>query len=71
MTATLALTVNGEPVSERVEARKTLVDFLREDLGLTGSHVGCEHGVCGSCTVRVNGARARPPRSPLWSASSN
>jgi carbon-monoxide dehydrogenase small subunit len=55
----IALTVNGEPVSERVEARKTLVDFLRDDLGLTGSHVGCEHGVCGACTVRVNGAIVR------------
>jgi carbon-monoxide dehydrogenase small subunit len=51
--------VNGETVSERVEARKTLVDFLRDDLGLTGSHVGCEHGVCGACTVRVNGAIVR------------
>jgi carbon-monoxide dehydrogenase small subunit len=55
----ISLTVNGESVSERVEARKTLVDFLREDLGLTGSHVGCEHGVCGACTVRVNGAIVR------------
>jgi aerobic carbon-monoxide dehydrogenase small subunit len=55
----ISLTVNGEPVSERVEARKTLVDFLRDDLGLTGSHVGCEHGVCGACTVRVNGDIAR------------
>jgi len=51
----IALTVNGEPVSERVDARKTLVDFLRDDLGLTGSHIGCEHGVCGACTVRVDG----------------
>jgi carbon-monoxide dehydrogenase small subunit len=51
----ISLTVNGETVSERVEARKTLVDFLRYDLNLTGSHVGCEHGVCGACTVRVNG----------------
>jgi carbon-monoxide dehydrogenase small subunit len=51
----ISLTVNGETVSERVEARKTLVDFLRDDLNLTGSHVGCEHGVCGACTVRVNG----------------
>jgi carbon-monoxide dehydrogenase small subunit len=51
----ISFTVNGEPVNERVEARKTLVDFLRDDLGLTGSHVGCEHGVCGACTVRVNG----------------
>jgi len=51
----ISLTVNGESVLERVDARKTLVDFLREDLALTGSHVGCEHGVCGACTVRVNG----------------
>jgi carbon-monoxide dehydrogenase small subunit len=55
----LSLTVNGEIVSERVEARKTLVDFLRDDLGLTGSHVGCEHGVCGACTVRVDGVVVR------------
>jgi aerobic carbon-monoxide dehydrogenase small subunit len=55
----IALTVNGEEVRESVEARKTLVDFLREDLGLTGSHVGCEHGVCGACTVRVDGAVVR------------
>jgi carbon-monoxide dehydrogenase small subunit len=55
----IALTVNGEHISERVEARKTLVDFLRDDLGLTGSHVGCEHGVCGACTVRVNGEIVR------------
>src|ERR1700730_701347 len=50
----ISLTVNGETVSERIEPRTTLVDFLREGLGLTGSHVGCEHGVCGACTVRVN-----------------
>jgi carbon-monoxide dehydrogenase small subunit len=55
----ISLTVNGERVSERVEARKTLVDFLRDDLGLTGSHVGCEHGVCGACTVRVDDAVVR------------
>jgi carbon-monoxide dehydrogenase small subunit len=47
--------VNGEDVRERVEARKTLVDFLREDLGLTGSHIGCEQGVCGACTVLLDG----------------
>jgi len=46
--------VNGEDVCERVEARKTLVDFLRDDLGLTGSHVGCEQGVCGACTVLID-----------------
>jgi carbon-monoxide dehydrogenase small subunit len=55
----ISLTVNGERVAERVDARKTLVDFLREDLVLTGSHIGCEHGVCGACTVRVNGAIVR------------
>ncbi|MDI1343980.1 MAG: (2Fe-2S)-binding protein [Pseudolabrys sp.] len=55
----ITLTVNGEAVSERVEARKTLVDFVREDLGLTGSHVGCEHGVCGACTMRVDGVIVR------------
>jgi carbon-monoxide dehydrogenase small subunit len=57
--ATITLTVNGERVRQRVDARKTLVDFLREDLALTGSHVGCEHGVCGACTVRVDGAIVR------------
>jgi aerobic carbon-monoxide dehydrogenase small subunit len=55
----ISLTVNGERVSERVEARTSLVDFLREDLALTGSHIGCEHGVCGACTVRVNGEIVR------------
>jgi aerobic carbon-monoxide dehydrogenase small subunit len=53
-TVDISLTVNGERVQERVDARKTLVDFLREDLSLTGSHVGCEHGVCGACTVWVD-----------------
>jgi len=46
-------------VAETVEARQTLVDFLREQLSLTGSHVGCEHGVCGACTVRVDGVIVR------------
>lgn len=55
----ITLTVNGAPVRRRVESRRSLVDFLREDLGLTGSHVGCEHGVCGACTVRVDGALVR------------
>jgi carbon-monoxide dehydrogenase small subunit len=55
----ITLTVNGETVAETVDARKTLVDFLRETLGLTGSHVGCEHGVCGACTVRVDGVIVR------------
>ena len=55
----ITLTVNGTTVSRRVEPRRHLVDFLREELGLTGSHVGCEHGVCGACTVRVDGAIVR------------
>ena len=55
----ITLSVNGEEVRERIDARRTLVDFLREDLGLTGSHVGCEHGVCGACTVRLDGAVVR------------
>jgi len=55
----ISLTVNGERVAERVDARTTLVDFLRDGLNLTGSHVGCEHGVCGACTVRVNGEIVR------------
>jgi carbon-monoxide dehydrogenase small subunit len=55
----ISIRVNGEDVHERVEARKTLVDFLRDDLGLTGSHIGCEHGVCGACTVVLDGAVVR------------
>ena len=55
----VAVTVNGEDVRERVDARKTLVDFLREELALTGSHVGCEQGVCGACSVRVDGVLVR------------
>ncbi len=51
----ISIRVNGEHVRERVEARKTLVDFLRDDLGLTGSHIGCEQGVCGACTVLLDG----------------
>ena len=51
--------VNGEGISANVEARKTLVDFLRDDLCLTGTHIGCEHGVCGACTVRLDGAVVR------------
>jgi aerobic-type carbon monoxide dehydrogenase small subunit (CoxS/CutS family) len=53
------VTVNGRAREGRVEPRKLLVDFLREDLGLTGTHVGCEHGICGACTVLVNGEAAR------------
>jgi len=55
----IKLTVNGIPREGRCESRKLLVDFLREDLGLTGTHVGCEHGICGACTVLVNGEAAR------------
>ena len=55
----VTITVNGEPVSRRVEARQHLVDFLREELQLTGSHIGCEHGVCGACTLRVDGQIVR------------
>jgi aerobic carbon-monoxide dehydrogenase small subunit len=55
----ITLFVNGEQIRESVEPRKSLVDFLREDLSLTGSHVGCEHGICGACTVRVDGIVVR------------
>jgi aerobic-type carbon monoxide dehydrogenase small subunit (CoxS/CutS family) len=55
----IRLTVNGQLREGRCETRKLLVDFLREDLELTGTHVGCEHGVCGACTVLVNGEAAR------------
>jgi carbon-monoxide dehydrogenase small subunit len=55
----ITLQVNGRPVSGRVEARRTLADFLREDCALTGTHLGCEHGVCGACTVLVDGAAVR------------
>ena len=57
--------VNGTSRQSPVEVRKTLADFLREDLGLTGTHLGCEHGVCGACTVIVNG---EPVRSCLMFA---
>jgi aerobic carbon-monoxide dehydrogenase small subunit len=59
MSIEIQLTVNGEAVTESVEPRTTLVDFVRETLGLTGSHVGCEHGVCGACTILVNGGIVR------------
>src|SRR5215470_6699216 len=55
----ISLVVNGERLQQRVDARKTLADFLREDLALTGTHVGCEHGVCGACTVLLDGAPVR------------
>jgi carbon-monoxide dehydrogenase small subunit len=53
------ITVNGTPVTRRVAARQHLIDFLRDVVGLTGSHIGCEHGVCGACTVRVDGEIVR------------
>jgi len=56
---TIRLTVNGRIHERTVEVRKTLADFLREDLGLTGTHLGCEHGVCGACTIIVDGAAVR------------
>jgi carbon-monoxide dehydrogenase small subunit len=58
-TAEINLIVNGEPVTKTVPVRRHLVDFLRLDLELTGSHLACEHGVCGACTVRVDGVSVR------------
>jgi len=55
----ISLRVNGEDISARVEPRQTLVDFLRDELALTGTHIGCEHGVCGACTVLIDGAVVR------------
>ena len=55
----IALTVNGEPVEGRVPAGQHLIDFLRLELGLTGAHASCEHGVCGACTIRVDGQAVR------------
>jgi carbon-monoxide dehydrogenase small subunit len=55
----IAVTVNGEEIRERIDARRTLVDFLRETLALTGTHIGCEHGLCGACTVRLDGEVVR------------
>jgi len=56
---TIRLTVNGRAYERTVEVRKTLADFLREDLDLTGTHLGCEHGVCGACTVVMDGEAVR------------
>jgi carbon-monoxide dehydrogenase small subunit len=61
----ISMTVNGATRTGSPEARKTLADFLRDDLDLTGTHVGCEHGVCGACTVVIDG---RPVRSCLMLA---
>jgi carbon-monoxide dehydrogenase small subunit len=56
---TITVTVNGAGYEREIETRTTLVDFLRHELNLTGTHVGCEHGVCGACTVLVDGKSAR------------
>ncbi len=55
----IALTINGRDYAVRVDARRTLADVIREDCGQTGTHIGCEHGVCGACTVIVDGATVR------------
>jgi aerobic-type carbon monoxide dehydrogenase small subunit (CoxS/CutS family) len=55
----IGLTVNGKRCTGQCEPRKLLVDFLRENLGLTGTHAGCEHGICGACTILLNGEAAR------------
>ena len=56
---TISVTINGENYERTVETRLTLVDFIRHDVLLTGTHVGCEHGVCGACTILLNGRTAR------------
>ena len=55
----ISITVNGTAYTRTVDSRLHLADFLRQELGLTGTHIGCEHGVCGACTVLVDGATAR------------
>lgn len=55
----VSMTVNGEPVETRVPAGQHMIDFLRLELGLTGAHASCEHGVCGACTIRVDGDAVR------------
>jgi len=61
----ISFTVNGRPAEITIEARRTLSDVIREELGLTGTHLGCEHGVCGACTILLDG---RPARSCLMLA---
>ncbi len=56
---TVKLSINGQPFAREVEPRMLLADFLRHELGLTGTHVGCEHGVCGACTILIDGRSAR------------
>lgn len=58
-TRTIRLTVNGTDYTRRVPVRLTLADFIRQELGLTGTHLGCEHGVCGACTIHLNGEAVR------------
>jgi len=58
-TRKISLSVNGKPYEAEVEVRFHLADFLRQQLGLTGTHLGCEHGVCGACTILLNGQSAR------------
>lgn len=65
----IALTVNGRALDVEVEGRITLADFLREGLGLTGTHLGCEHGACGSCTVLVDGQSVRSCVVLAWQVS--
>ena len=55
----IAVTINGKKYQEEVEVRYTLADFMRQQLGLTGTHLGCEHGVCGACTILFDGYSAR------------
>ncbi len=56
---TVNLFINGHPVSGQAEPRLLLVDFIRDEIGLTGTHVGCEHGICGACTILLDGEAAR------------
>ncbi len=58
-TRNISVTINGKTYEEEVEVRFTLADFMRQQLGLTGTHLGCEHGVCGACTILLNGKSAR------------
>ncbi|MFZ2736795.1 MAG: (2Fe-2S)-binding protein [Burkholderiaceae bacterium] len=58
-TCSVSITVNGVPGSHQIQPRTHLIDFLRDDLGLKGSHLGCEHGVCGACTVQLDGKIVR------------
>ena len=64
MPVTLSLTVNGKAVDADVDARTLLVDFLRNDLGLTGTHVGCDTGQCGACTVHLDGSAVKACNDP-------